>query len=101
MDCAPLKQALTGHCNEWTKKFYNLLNTMASSELDALYELFKSNLEKVKATPSSLEMLSIAFYYIGDVCACIFWSDCCNGSDFSSSNILYFSRSARATKIVG
>lgn len=31
VDCAPLKQALGGHCAEWQRKFFTLLNTTAST----------------------------------------------------------------------
>ena len=57
VDCAPLKTALGAHCNEWQKKFFTLLNTMACTELDALYEMFASSMKKIKAAPTSLDML--------------------------------------------
>ncbi len=42
IDCAPLKQTLLGHCEQWVAKFTGLLNTLAATELNAILSHFKT-----------------------------------------------------------
>ena len=46
LDCSPLKFAILGHCQEWQKKFTNLLYEIATAKLKEIHEFMKSNAEK-------------------------------------------------------
>lgn len=41
VDCGPLKQMLTAHCQLWRSKLTNLLNNLAATELRALHDHFR------------------------------------------------------------
>lgn len=41
VDCGPLKQTLTAHCELWKTKLTGLLNNLAAAELRSLHEYFK------------------------------------------------------------
>lgn len=42
VDCGPLKQMLTAHCQLWKSKLSNLLNNLAAAELKSLHDYFRS-----------------------------------------------------------
>ncbi|EKX36467.1 hypothetical protein GUITHDRAFT_97557 [Guillardia theta CCMP2712] len=58
IDCSPLKQAIVGHCIGWQNKFTSLLHSNATSELNALRDLFFSNTQKFQTHPSNLDELA-------------------------------------------
>ncbi|WIA33430.1 hypothetical protein OEZ86_006562 [Tetradesmus obliquus] len=60
VDCGPLKQTLTAHCELWKTKLTGLLNNLAAAELRSLHEYFKSNLEALSKTSQDLEQLAEA-----------------------------------------
>jgi hypothetical protein len=41
VDCGPLKQMLTAHCQLWRNKLTTLLNSLAATELRYLHEHFR------------------------------------------------------------
>lgn len=41
IDCGPLKQTLTAHCELWKTKLTNLLNNLAAAELRSLHDYFR------------------------------------------------------------
>lgn len=41
VDCGPLKQMLTAHCQLWRSKLTNLLNNLAATELRSLHDHFR------------------------------------------------------------
>lgn len=41
IDCGPLKQALSSHCDLWRGKLAGLLNKQAAAELKALHDTFR------------------------------------------------------------
>lgn len=41
IDCGPLKQALSNHCDLWRTKLTGLLNKQAAAELRALHDTFR------------------------------------------------------------
>lgn len=41
VDCGPLKQMLTAHCQLWKSKLTGLLNSLAASELKSLHDYFR------------------------------------------------------------
>lgn len=41
VDCGPLKQMLTAHCQLWRNKLTNLLNNLAATELRSLHDHFR------------------------------------------------------------
>lgn len=41
VDCGPLKQMLTAHCQLWKSKLTNLLNNLAATELNSLHDYFR------------------------------------------------------------
>ncbi|KAJ9437970.1 Dynein-1-beta heavy chain [Diplonema papillatum] len=57
VECLPLKATLNAHCQEWMVKIYQLLNSMAVQELNALYDYFSTNKKRVLAQPTGLDML--------------------------------------------
>jgi len=60
IDCGPLKQALSAHCDLWRGKLTGLLNKQAAAELRALHETFRSGLEALAAAPADLQALAEA-----------------------------------------
>ena len=60
IDCGPLKQALSSHCDLWRTKLTGLLNRQAGAELRALHDTFKSGLEALAAAPGDLAALAEA-----------------------------------------
>ena len=58
LDCAPLKQSLVAHCEEWCGKFLDLLNTIAADELRAIHSHFQRNTEELRRPAANLEMLA-------------------------------------------
>lgn len=58
VDCAPLKQSLTTHCEAWVKKFTGLLNANAQAELKALHESFETSKKALARQPLNLDMLA-------------------------------------------
>jgi hypothetical protein len=41
VECGPLKQTLTAHCELWKTKLTGLLNNLAAAELRSLHEYFR------------------------------------------------------------
>lgn len=41
VDCGPLKQMLTAHCQLWRSKLTSLLNNLAATELRSLHDHFR------------------------------------------------------------
>lgn len=41
VDCGPLKQMLTAHCQLWRSKLTTLLNNLAATELRSLHDHFR------------------------------------------------------------
>lgn len=41
VDCGPLKQTLTAHCELWKAKLTGLLNNLAAAELRSLHEYYR------------------------------------------------------------
>eukprot|EP00163_Fabomonas_tropica_P002875 TRINITY_DN1232_c0_g1_i1.p1 TRINITY_DN1232_c0_g1~~TRINITY_DN1232_c0_g1_i1.p1 ORF type:complete len:4516 (+),score=1594.38 TRINITY_DN1232_c0_g1_i1:127-13674(+) len=64
LDCAPLKSALVAHCNEWQKRFTQLLNTNAANELQSLHNLFETSMQKMKEQPSHLDALGVSMGHV-------------------------------------
>jgi dynein heavy chain len=60
IDCGPLKQALSSHCDLWRSKLTGLLNKQAAAELRALHETFKAGLEALAPMPDDLQALAEA-----------------------------------------
>ena len=58
IDCAPLKAKIVDHCVQWQKKFTNLLNSIAASELKALHEMFSLNTQKLRTKVTGLDHLA-------------------------------------------
>lgn len=58
VDCAPLKQALVGHCEAWVAKFTGLLNQLAAAELQELHDYFMKNTRALQRTPGNLDQLA-------------------------------------------
>uniref|UniRef100_A0A8C3P4G2 Dynein axonemal heavy chain 2 n=1 Tax=Chrysemys picta bellii TaxID=8478 RepID=A0A8C3P4G2_CHRPI len=57
LDCSHLKFSVVQHCNEWQNKLTNLLNEMASTQLQELYAYLQENAKKVSRPPQTLEEL--------------------------------------------
>jgi hypothetical protein len=51
-------QTLVMHAEQWVSKFSLLLHEIAIQELQSLYEYFKSNTERLRVTPSTLDELA-------------------------------------------
>jgi hypothetical protein len=60
IDCGPLKQALSSHCDLWRAKLTGLLNKQAAAELHALHETFRAGLEALAPAPGDLHALAEA-----------------------------------------
>jgi dynein heavy chain len=58
IDCAPLKQALVGHCEAWVGKFTGLLNALAHAELKEIHDYFLKNTRALQKTPTNLDHLA-------------------------------------------
>ena len=58
IDSAPLKGALTAHCNTWQNKFTQLLNSNAATELGAMYEHIADVSATFRKKPTSLDQLA-------------------------------------------
>jgi len=58
IDCAPLKQTLLGHCEQWVGKFTGLLNSLAATELNAIHEHFTSSAQQLAAHPTTMDQLA-------------------------------------------
>jgi dynein heavy chain len=58
LDCSPLKHAIVSHCHSWQAKLTNLLNNNASTDLNSLYDMFKSRTEKLLKLPKDLDDLT-------------------------------------------
>ena len=58
LDCSPLKHALVSHCSSWQNKLTTLLNSIASTDLNNLHEMFAKRSEKLRAPPNDLDQLS-------------------------------------------
>eukprot|EP00966_Prymnesium_polylepis_P037842 878023-Prymnesium_polylepis.1 len=58
IDCQPLKQALTQHCNTWQNKFTQLLNTNAATELSSMYDHMAQTSEVFTKKPVNLDQLA-------------------------------------------
>jgi dynein heavy chain len=57
LDCSPLKMALVQHCNEWQNKFTNLLQEMATKQLEDLHNYLTGNAQKLSVPPQTLDEL--------------------------------------------
>ncbi|NJM77482.1 MAG: hypothetical protein HC852_18985 [Acaryochloridaceae cyanobacterium RU_4_10] len=51
-------QTLVMHAEQWVAKFSLLLHEIAIQELQSLYDYFKSNTERLRVTPSTLDGLA-------------------------------------------
>jgi hypothetical protein len=60
IDCGPLKQALSSHCDLWQTKLSGLLARQAGAELRALHETFRAGLEALAEPPEDLAALAEA-----------------------------------------
>jgi dynein heavy chain len=49
IDCGPLKQTLTAHCELWKTKLTTLLNNLAAAELRNLHDYFRYGLSALSA----------------------------------------------------
>ena len=57
LDCGGYKNCLIGHCEEWKRKFLDLLQRMFINEFENLENYLKENSDKVVQPPDSLEDL--------------------------------------------
>ncbi|XP_025080372.1 dynein heavy chain 2, axonemal-like isoform X3 [Pomacea canaliculata] len=55
LDCNPLKLSLLAHCQEWQKKFTNLLLEMATAELKSVNNYLVSMGKRITAPPVTLD----------------------------------------------
>ena len=65
IDCGPLKQALSGHCDGWVQRLTGLLNSLAAAELAALQEYFASSVAALQRPPTTLEQLAESVNLLG------------------------------------
>ncbi|RKO93650.1 dynein heavy chain and region D6 of dynein motor-domain-containing protein [Blyttiomyces helicus] len=58
LDCSSLKHAVVSHCSIWQSKLTALLNTIASTELNNLHDMFEKKSKQLCTPPTDLDQLS-------------------------------------------
>lgn len=54
----PIKQTLYRHCEEWSNRLLNLLNTKAKAEVDEIFDYMEKNKEEISKRPEDINSLT-------------------------------------------
>lgn len=65
IDFGPLKQVISGHCDQWQQRLTGLLNQLAAAELAALHDYCEGNAGALQRHASSVEQLAESVTLLG------------------------------------